>query len=432
MELTTQSTQTELTGSHCSEGPLTETSKHDDLDAVLRTTLWWSDPGFDQLVARRRIAWWDSSRTRSWFLENGYVLYQRSSTEGDFAVDMYPLDGEQRDTAFPFAHHGAGGYRSMWNDDFPNFYGRGTEVGNIAYAQDREGRHVVIKAILSGSEEARVLEFLHRQGVPSSIDDFHHIMPIVDFLAHEGHWLAVMPRDLTLRLTFLSSQDIKKDNILVNHVHRDRFDGLSQFRMSLRFQGKLTYALFDFDGGTMFPRSMPLEKCRLPNYVSFNTFREQAPADTFQGEFDFNPFAFDVGMTGVMFCSEFQHLTPVVPMLAPLFDKMTTRKINQRFKASEALEFFEQHVVPLTTEDQLSASALEPLDYEYAAYDYYDRWKGLEPGFIERWSAFREPPVPRHVEFLRYICQYPLVYDSISYVRRAFSFVCNLACQVRR
>ncbi|KAG6893229.1 hypothetical protein C0992_010822, partial [Termitomyces sp. T32_za158] len=56
----------------------------------------------------------------------------------------------------------------------------------------------------------------------------------------------------------------------------------------------------------MFPPSKSLEDCRLPSHLSFNTLYEQVPGDTFQGEFDFNPFAFDVGMLGVMFCQEFQ------------------------------------------------------------------------------------------------------------------------------
>ncbi|KAG6845144.1 hypothetical protein H0H87_000381 [Tephrocybe sp. NHM501043] len=150
---------------------------------------------------------------------------------------------------------------------------------------------------------------------------------------------------------------------------------------------------------------MPLGDYRLPSHVSFNTLYDQVPADTYQGEFDFNPFAFDVGMMGVMFCKEFQQLTRTAPMLAPLLDRMTTRNVDQRFKASEALQFFEQYVVPLTTEDQMSSRALRP-NKGYVAYDYYDRWRGLDPKFVEKWVAFREPPVPRHVQFLRDICEY--------------------------
>ncbi|KAG6847625.1 hypothetical protein H0H93_006970 [Arthromyces matolae] len=339
----------------------------------------------------------------------------------------------------------------------PNFHGRGSETANIAYAQDSQARHVVMKAILSGSGEARILEFLHGQGMPSSIDDFNYVMPIIDYLPCEGHWIAIMPRwglyplrpscvvvqevfhfihCLLKGLTYLherriSHGDIKLDNVLVNHVDTDTFDWSNELRKSLRSRSKLVYALFDFDGATMFPRSTPLEKCRLPSRVSFDTFYDQVPADTFQGEFDFNPFAFDVGMMGVMFCKEFQHLTPAAPMLAPLLDKMTTRNVDERFKASEALHFFEQYVVPLTTKAQLSAWILDS-KHEYVPYDYYDRWQGLEPGFIKQWSTFREPPVPGYIQLLRYMCEYRLVYFSISYLRRAFSFVHHLVFRTHR
>ncbi|KAG6858805.1 hypothetical protein C0995_013802, partial [Termitomyces sp. Mi166 len=139
-----------------------------------------------------------------------------------------------------------------------------------------------------------------------------------------------------------AEKDIKTGNILVNHVYIDMYDTHNYCRRSLRSQGKLTYAFYDFDGSTMFPPSMSLDECRLPSCVSYDTFYDQRPGDTLQGELDFNPFAFDVGMLGVMFCKEFQHMTHVVPMWAPLFDRMTTRDVGRRFKASEALQFFEE------------------------------------------------------------------------------------------
>ena len=71
-------------------------------------------------------------------------------------------------------------------------------------------------------------------------------------------------------------------------------------------KGKLTYALFDFGHSTMFPQSVRINGCRLPSCLSFATYPLQRPDDTHQGEIDFDPFAFDVGMLGVLFCKEFQ------------------------------------------------------------------------------------------------------------------------------
>ncbi|KAG6856616.1 hypothetical protein H0H87_002571 [Tephrocybe sp. NHM501043] len=195
----------------------------------------------------------------------------------------------------------------------------------------------------------------------------------------------------------------------------DVFDYKNLLRQSLRPQGKLTYCLFDFDSATMFPRSMPLGDCRLPSHLSFNALYNQVPADTSQVEFDFSPFAFDVGMMGVMFCNEFQQVTQTAPMLALLLDRMTTRNVDQRFKASEGLQFFEHYVIPLTTEDQMSSPALK-LDMGYAAYDYYDRWQGLDPKFIEKWVVLRESPVPRRVQFLRDITS-----ASMAWIEKTFN-----------
>ncbi|KAG6871015.1 hypothetical protein C0995_009037, partial [Termitomyces sp. Mi166 len=284
----------------------------DDLDAVLRTSLWPHDPGFREL-AWRRTAWWDSERIREWLLQRGYTLYLRYPSGTYRGVGMYPLNAELHEGVFPYASHE--GTKPDDESILPVLYGQ---------TSSRQG-----------------LIYLHKHRITHG--------------------------------------DIKTDNILVNHVHIDSFDLNSSCRESLRSQGKLTYAFYDFDGSTMFPHSMSLDECRLPSYVSFDTLYDQVPGDTLQGEFDFNPFAFDVGMLGVMFCQEFQHMTRTVPMLAPLFDRMTTRDIARRFKASEALQFFEEQVIPLTPKHVLSW-APEPI-HRYDAYDYYDRWKYLDPDF---------------------------------------------------
>ncbi|KAG6887184.1 hypothetical protein C0995_000582 [Termitomyces sp. Mi166 len=152
----------------------------------------------------------------------------------------------------------------------------------------------------------------------------------------------------------------------------------------------------------MFSQSARIDECRLPSYISFGTYPDQRPDDTHQGEIDFNPFAFDVGMLGVLFCTEFQHLVTLAPMLAPLFDMMTTRNITRRFTASEALKFFEEQIEPLTP--GLEKIGCRPLAHT-GRYDAFDRWKDLDPEFVKKWAEFREPPVPRHIRTLRTFCE---------------------------
>ncbi|KAG6863208.1 hypothetical protein C0993_012474, partial [Termitomyces sp. T159_Od127] len=155
----------------------------------------------------------------------------------------------------------------------------------------------------------------------------------------------------------------------------------------------------------MFPESSRINECRLTSEISFRTYPSQRPDDTHQGEIDFDPFAFDVGMLGVFFCKEFQHLTTLAPMLSPLFDMMTTRNISRRFTASAALTFFEEQVQPLTIGLEEIACRRRGLSEYPIRYDEFDRWQGLGPEFIEKWAKFREPPIPFHVQVLRTLCE---------------------------
>ncbi|KAH0585955.1 hypothetical protein H2248_007241 [Termitomyces sp. 'cryptogamus'] len=416
--------------------------EYDNLDTLLRTTLLPGDPGYYELLCRR-LRWWDSNRVRSWFLENGYTLYHRYQSEFvELVVEMYPLGAEPQENVFPYPYEGGSEYgyegADEGGDGFPSFHAYTGHRVTVSFAQNRSGRHVAVKAILAGSEELRILRCLQEQGVPCSADDFHNVIPVLDLLPYEGHWFAITPRwgmiplgpplqsvhevfhfmhCLLKGLTFLHEHriahgDIKTSNILVNHVDRDFLDDANRFRRLLRSQSKLTYAFCDFDGSTMFSPSMSLDECRLPSHVSFDTLPDQAPADTSQGEFDFNPFAFDVGMLGVLFCQEFQYLTPTVPMLAPLLDRMTTRYIERRFKASEALQFYEEEVLPRTPKNILSSWL--PQRTATGSYDTFDRWAGLDPKFVDKWTAFREPPVPLHLQYLRHICQYPWIFNAVS------------------
>ncbi|KAG5727731.1 hypothetical protein E4T56_gene20761, partial [Termitomyces sp. T112] len=229
---------------------------NDTLDSVLRTSLYPHDPEFEELSCRR-IAWWDSSHTRSWFLEKGYTLYHIRES------GMYPASTKHSETPFPFPMHGE--LEPEPDLKLPILHGCISYVGNIAFAQNTQGQHVAFKAVLDGSEEFRILKYLHNQGIPRSIDDFHHVIPVLDVLPCEGHWIAVMPRwgvspllpkckrleevfhfihCLLKGLTYLHKHriahgDIKTSNILVNHVNIDRYDSNDPYRRSLRSQGKL-------------------------------------------------------------------------------------------------------------------------------------------------------------------------------------------------
>lgn len=62
----------------------------------------------------------------------------------------------------------------------------------VFYAQDSEGRHVVLKHVCGNSQEYRILRFLQSQGVQAMEENC--IMPVLELIEHKENWLVVMPR----------------------------------------------------------------------------------------------------------------------------------------------------------------------------------------------------------------------------------------------
>lgn len=222
---------------------------------------------------------------------------------------------------------------------------------------------------------------------------------------------------------------------MMNHIGRDDQVSTNLLREQLRTQRRALYALIDFDWSVMFdPTSTPAER-RLPcnSFISGGNFAY----DTAQGELDFDPFAFDVGALGQLFCFKFQvrpslslgfkselrltsmlnwhqHLAPIAPFLAPFLDRMITRDIAKRFTAREALNFLEEF------SSQLSSSQRheEPSPPSYLNPETYDRWAGLPEDFIQQWSLYREPKLPQTTKILRLICDYEWGRATVMWVRR--------------
>ncbi|KAG6863335.1 hypothetical protein C0991_006634, partial [Blastosporella zonata] len=164
---------------------------YDTLDSILRITIDILDDGYHEGVLLRRLRWWDTARTREWLLAKGYKLYQEMLSPFGFPSGIvFPTDARQHTSEFPYANH-----EPPSNPDERHSFSADTgERGIIGYAQDASGRHVVIKAILHGSEEKRILEYLQKECFPKSIDEFRNVLPVLDILPCEGHWLVITPR----------------------------------------------------------------------------------------------------------------------------------------------------------------------------------------------------------------------------------------------
>ncbi|KAG6834663.1 hypothetical protein H0H93_008216, partial [Arthromyces matolae] len=364
---------------------------------------------------------------RQWFLHRGYTLYSAWIRKGYDVVEGFEpqLPSESHESAsvhLPHAFHG--GDDSVNSSSVPELYA--TSIGRVLFAQDSQHHHVAIKIVKDGSDEHQVLRFLHEQGIPDTIEKFNHVIPVLDLLSFGEFWFAVMPsrwgvspfrpHGPTIKQVLECIRDLLKDisrgNMLVNHFGRYRSDHLNPARRYMRQQNQLTYALFDFELSTKFPLSWSDEKCRLPYYRSFQGTPGCVPPDTFQGEFDFDPFARDVGSMGLVLAHEFEHLTIHAPLLAPFLDKMLTRDVPRRFTAQQSLDFLENVVYPGTSQEQLD------LGVDARPSVRIDRWAGLDPDFLEKWAEYHEPPLPLTIRILRFICEYPWVNRTIAFLRK--------------
>ena len=110
----------------------------------------------------------------------------------------------------------------------------------------------------------------------------------------------VIPAEITL-------QDMKLENMLTDYC---RDDGCLTFgdktRSALRAQGKLRYAIIDYNVSFMVPPEIKHEEYTLPYFKAWIGTWIYQPYDNQQGEHEYNPFAYDVGALGMMFCNLFQ------------------------------------------------------------------------------------------------------------------------------
>ncbi len=93
-----------------------------------------------------------------------------------------------------------------------------------------------------------------------------------------------------------------------------------------------------------------------------------------------------------------QEAIRVVPQLAPLFARMTTHVVDQRFTAGEALSFFDKHLTQVPDQVLASPVALQPWFQALRQPDLY--WSLLNPDDRSLWSDYRVAPRPWYREML--------------------------------
>ncbi|KAF8589797.1 hypothetical protein K439DRAFT_1628319 [Ramaria rubella] len=360
-----------------------------------------------------RVPFWMAYRP---YLEScGYTLYDMLLVHGNY-VDQ-PWSTEPSNHSHPYA--------VVCYDPNKPTYEREPAL-QIAYAQDRLKRDVVIKLVQNNTEEYKIHRTLLRCKELCDADSFPSVIPTLDILPSPHDFsFVVTPRwgedaelpsfqnvneflyfvhSLLKGLEFLHRRgivhrDIHWRNILINHFsYGDRSSKVeNESRSFHRASSQVRYALFDFNVSRIFLPQTPPRDRRLPFFDAYIGSTWLNPDDTEQGEADYDPFLHDVANMGNML-REVNYIVPFVPLLAPLLDGMTTHIISRRFTAHEALSFCEFICDSLSLHElQLSLprdSVRSPID---------DHWESLPKDFIVTWGSYRVPQPSFLTRVLRWL-----------------------------
>ncbi|KIM76183.1 hypothetical protein PILCRDRAFT_91706 [Piloderma croceum F 1598] len=280
---------------------------------------------------------------------------------------------------------------------------------HIMYAQDERKRDIVIKLVQTDSVEHRIHQCLMSYTEFNHSESFPFITPTLEILPSPHNFLFVImqrwgaaPRvpdfwNVCELLSFIVNilQDIDFGNILINQFTHDSTCGIwdLEARAHLRTEGQACYCLFDFDLSQIFLLDTPITECRLP----ITSVKERGapwlhPNEVNGAEQDLDPFKFDVACMGnmlsnydiLMWTNDLQCMIPVLPLLAPLLDRMTTDDVANHFTAFQALsfcQFIQNSLTPMELDKQLPPWP-RSLDIDTQC----GVWELLPMNFIIKWS----------------------------------------------
>lgn len=111
-----------------------------------------------------------------------------------------------------------------------------------------------------------------------------------------------------------------------------------------------------------------------------------------------------------------QCLVSHIPLLAPLFDKMTTHLISRRFTALEAANFIEDIYAGLSEATLSLPITLEPNWDSCTNAQLY--WSQTRPEFADQWSSYRTPERTWAARFLDWFGDMPVGWLILTFTRR--------------
>ncbi|OBZ77033.1 Cell division protein kinase 2 CRK1 [Grifola frondosa] len=215
----------------------------------------------------------------------------------------------------------------------------------FAFAQDSQGRNIAIKVIESDSEEEKIYEHLLHCMELFDPETFANVLPPVCILRSSYKLsFVLMPMwgdlpflkdiktvrevmdfmlDMLRGLSFLHDQriahrDIAHTNLMINcfiPTHYLLIDKQRPLLEKHRSSSQARYCLFDFNLSKRFPLGLPIESYRSQSTEAFIGWDAFHPRDVYQGEFEYNPFAFDVACLGNLLMFRFADVIPTVNII---------------------------------------------------------------------------------------------------------------------
>ncbi|OSD06695.1 hypothetical protein PYCCODRAFT_1382512 [Trametes coccinea BRFM310] len=321
----------------------------------------------------------------------------------------------------------------------------------LTCGRDAEERDIVVKLVDKGSMEDKILRTLTEYPEMYDSSAFPNVLPPTAIIEspYEFNMVATpmwgsecnlleieTVRDVltfmrcTLTgLNFLHDKrivhrDIHETNIATSwYCYSADSNHFSQSLRERRRADSVTYALYDFDCALQLPPETSLKDCRRPPMETTIGKPDYHPPDTWQGEVDYNPFAFDVACLGNLFVCYFANIVTTVPFLALLFAKMATLSAHERFSAAEALQFLREIEKGLTS-DTLNSSVTVQEQRVYDLSDYPDLyWSQLDPELQRQWRSYRPPALSRVDRLLRRVCETATGWKFVMFVRRCLRAV---------
>ncbi|PFH49992.1 hypothetical protein AMATHDRAFT_86072 [Amanita thiersii Skay4041] len=386
---------------------------------------------------------WESKR--SWFEKHAYTLYKVEYVHVEALGIMDPVNrySTRRESVvgrFPFAPCSGsiidGVLRTVFVYPLIPFIHNMNMVyvqPHIAFAQDSQNRHVAIKLVVAGTQEANILEYLTEASSEIDINSFQGVIPVLEVLHYDEDYLFfVMPRvehalDFVycmLKVCINNSNCTRgywRSQLLVNYIWNDFFrdENDMKFHQHMHSQNMIRYAIFDFNLGVKLPDSVDPSTFRLPiEFASEGPWCE--PFDRAHGVLDYRPFAYDVACMGILIYQELGDIITFAPLLAPLIDMMVTPDIDKRFAAQQ--EFFSKLKSEME-EEELKRTISTDIPEVTTPWRDFQRCNGLSNEFIQKWSAYRVPPpsVPRRI--LRAFCGHAWGWNTVHCIRRIFQTI---------